>query len=136
MSTRIERPATAFAETGRQKKHPRREDKAHLKFLRELPCLVSGRRPVEAAHVRFGDMAYGKRSTGKAERPDDRWCVPLHRDLHREQHDAGDERAWWRSKNLDPLPLCLALYDASGDHETAELIIKAANTRAKQEPAS
>lgn len=119
---RIERPATAFAlSTG--KKRPREHDDKHLKFIRILPCLVCGRRDVEAAHVRYGDQRYGKRETGKSEKPHDKWTVPLCTAHHREQHDA-NERTWWVEKGIDPLAIASALWASTGDEAAAELIIK------------
>jgi hypothetical protein len=47
-----------------------------------------------------------------AEKPDDKWTVPLCADHHRTgkgaQHGAG-EREWWTGRGIDPLPLCEAL---------------------------
>jgi hypothetical protein len=31
----------------------------------------------------------------------DEWTVPLCALHHRELHDAGDERKWWRARNID-----------------------------------
>lgn len=124
---RIERPVTAFSTAPASgKKRPRVKDDAHLKWLRTLPCVVSGRFPVEAAHIRYSEPSYAKRETGMAEKPDDRWCLPLHPDMHREQHAACDERAWWASKGIDPLKLAMLLYASSEDDEAAILIIRAA----------
>lgn len=126
----IDRPPTAFSVApARGKKRPRQTDDKHLAWLRTLPCVVSRKRPVEAAHIRFGDPIYGKRETGMGEKPDDRWCLPLHPDMHREQHAAGDERAWWQAKGLDPCQIALALYGVSGDDDAAETIIRAISNR-------
>lgn len=105
-------------------KKPRQKIEAHLKFIRTLPCLVTGTRPVEAAHIRYADMRYGKRDTGMAEKPDDHWVVPLSPEVHREQHAFGDDLAWWKSKNIDPLFVALALWRSTGDEESAEQIIR------------
>ncbi|TJW14332.1 MAG: DUF968 domain-containing protein [Mesorhizobium sp.] len=113
-------------------KRPRKEDGAHLKWIRTLPCVVSGKRPVDAAHVRYADDAYGKRPTGGGEKPDDRWTVPLHRTLHTEGPDAqhsGSERAFWAKHGIDPLRVALALYNVTGDDEQGELIIRNASQR-------
>ena len=124
---RIVMPPTAFS-LGRGKKRPRKEDTDHLEFIRRLPCLVSGSGfYVEAAHIRYGDQSYGKRETGAGEKPDDRWCVPLQRLAHEDQHKHG-EREWWQSIGIDPLRVACALWGASGDEEAGRLII--ANARA------
>lgn len=120
---KIERPVTAFALSG-GKKRPREKHRDHLKFIRQLPCLCCGtRRNIEAAHIRYGDLAYGKRETGVAEKPADIWTVPLCADHHREQHSTG-ERAWWASKGIDPLQRAVALYTISGDQVAAGLIMQ------------
>lgn len=129
MAIQLVRPATAFQETSRRRKHPRVKSEGYLAFIRSLPCVITGGYPVEAAHIRFGDMAYGKRGTGAAEKPDDRWCLPLTPDMHRSQHARGDERAWWAEAGIDPLPLCLALYTCGEDHDIATAIIRAANEK-------
>ncbi|RWD00138.1 MAG: DUF968 domain-containing protein [Mesorhizobium sp.] len=109
-------------------KRPRKEDGAHLKWLRTLPCVITGTRPVEACHIRYTDAAYGKRPTGGGEKPDDRWCVPMSSAKHREQHD-GSEVAFWERHGIDPLRVALALYNVTGDDEQGELIIRNAKRR-------
>lgn len=123
---RLVRPDTAFSVApSRGQKRPRQTDAAHLAWLRTLPCVITGLRPVEAAHIRYGAPIYGKRETGMGEKPDDRWCLPLSSLMHREQHAAGDERAWWVSKSIDPCSLALALYGVSGDDDAAATILRA-----------
>ena len=106
-----------------KKKRPRVKDSTYLAWLHSLPCLVTGIRPVEAAHVRYGDPRYGKRPTGMQEKADDRWAVPLCPAEHRRQHTM-DERAYWQSVGIDPLQVALALKGVEGDNTMAELIIK------------
>lgn len=126
MTVRIVRPSTAFALSGTRKKRPRVEDDAHLRFIRLLPCCVTGvRTGIEAAHVRYGDITYGKRETGASEKSDDRWTVPLSQEQHRDQH-AHNEREWWISKGIDPLKLAMLLHANSGDDEACECIIREA----------
>jgi len=100
---------------------PRVEAPAHLKWIRTLPCLITGRRTgIEAAHIRYGDHRYGKRSTGMAEKPDDRWSVPLHHSVHRTgpsaQHGV-NERHWWDDRMIDPLMIAEELWRVSGDDD-------------------
>ena len=40
----------------------------------------------------------------------DRFTVPVCRLHHRELHRRGDERAWWRSRGIDPLPIAATLW--------------------------
>jgi len=128
MGFAIRRPATAFSLSPTDKKRPAKKDANYLKWLHELPCLVTGKRPVEACHVSYADPRYGKRERGKSEKADDRWAVPLHPDEHRRQHSM-DERAYWQSVGIDPLQVALALYGVKGDNTMAEIIIR--NARIK-----
>ena len=118
MALRIERPATAFALSTDSRKRPRKKVESHLNFIRSLYCIVSGQYGVEACHVRFASAFHGKRHTGMAEKPDDRWTVPLSPGEHRRQHSM-DEEAYWRGVNIDPLTVAALLWSASGDHDAA-----------------
>ena len=129
MAFEIQRPATAFAlSPGDRKKRPRVHDNQHLAFIRGLGCAVCGRRPVEAAHVRMPSEADGKRRVGMAEKPSDKWVVPLCSHHHADQHGE-NERAWWALKGIDPIRLCLALWASTGDDEAAEVILARARDR-------
>jgi hypothetical protein len=76
---------------------PRIRDKRHLEFVMTQPCLVCGRHPCEAHHLRFAQpRALGRRVS-------DEFTVPLCRMHHDEIHRRGDEVAWWASINIDPL---------------------------------
>lgn len=127
MAARIARLTTAFsnAPVGKQKKRPREHDKEHLAWLRTLPCVITGERPVDPAHIRYADPVYGKRESGKGEKPDDRWCVPLARRKHDEQHGM-NEKLFWAKHGLDPLRIALALYAHTGDDEQAFVILREA----------
>lgn len=125
---KIDRPTSAFALSS-GKKRPRQKVGAHLAFIRLLPCLCCGtRRNIEAAHIRYGDLAYGKRETGAAEKPSDMWTVPLCVEHHRAQHQ-NNEREWWLARGIDPLKVASAIYALSGDHTAAEIIIARARLR-------
>ena len=77
---------------------PRRlRDKAHLKFVASQPCLICGRSPVDAHHLRFAQpRAMGLKVS-------DEFTVPLCRTHHRDNHSSGDEVAWWERRAIDPL---------------------------------
>ncbi len=124
MATQIKRPESAFPLSTAHKR-PRAKVENYLSYVRRRPCCICGLRPVEAAHVRHGDFRLGKRETGKGERPDDRWTIPLCPSHHREQHDQ-NERAFWIRHGLSPLILSALLYSAYsvGDDEAGDLIIK------------
>jgi hypothetical protein len=84
---------------------PRRlRDKAHLKFVASQPCLICGRNPVDAHHLRFTQpRALGLKVS-------DEFTVPLCRIHHREVHSHGDEVAWWERRAIDPLATSRALW--------------------------
>jgi hypothetical protein len=76
---------------------PRRiRDRDHVKLVAKQPCLVCGRRPADAHHLRFAQSpALGRKVS-------DEFTVPLCRGHHREVHRCGDEAAWWRRTGIDP----------------------------------
>jgi ERF superfamily len=84
---------------------PRRfRDKEHVKFVAKQPCLVCGRRPSDAHHLRFAQhRALGRKVS-------DEFTVPLCRGHHREVHGCGDEAAWWRKAGIDPTVPARALW--------------------------
>ena len=77
---------------------PRRiRDKDHLKFVATQPCLICGRAPCQAHHVTYAQLnALGRKVS-------DEWAVPLCAIHHRSLHDNGNERAWWKGFNIDPI---------------------------------
>lgn len=84
-------------------------DAKYLSLIRQLPCLICGTSPCEAAHVRLADARYEAAPTGIAIKPEDWRALPLCPRHHREgpdaQHKAG-ERDWYALRGIDPLPLC------------------------------
>jgi hypothetical protein len=75
----------------------RLRDKAHLKFVASQPCLVCGRSPADAHHLRFTQpRAMGRKVS-------DEFTVPLCRTHHRDNHRFGDEVAWWSKQAIDPV---------------------------------
>ena len=71
-------------------------DREHVKAVAKQPCLVCGRRPADAHHLRFAQLpALGRRVS-------DEFTVPLCRGHHREVHRCGNEAAWWASSGIDP----------------------------------
>jgi Protein of unknown function (DUF968) len=87
---------------------PRRHrDKMHLKFVASQPCLVCGRSPADAHHLRFTQpRAMGRKVS-------DEFTVPLCRSCHRQNHQVGDERSWWKAKTSDPLKVAESLWSIS-----------------------
>jgi ERF superfamily len=87
---------------------PRRiRNKAHLKFVAEQPCLICGRRPSDAHHLRFMQpRALGLKAS-------DEFTVPLCRIHHRAVHRASDEQACWQEARIDPLNIAQQLWQTS-----------------------
>jgi hypothetical protein len=76
---------------------PRRiRDREHIKFVAQQSCLICGRRPSDAHHLRFAQShALGRKVS-------DEFTVPLCRGHHREVHHRGDEASWWARAGIDP----------------------------------
>jgi hypothetical protein len=84
---------------------PRRvRDREHVKLVMRNPCLICGRIPSDAHHLRFSQS----RALGR--KVSDEFIVPLCRGHHRELHRCGDEAAWWTKLGLDPIPAARALW--------------------------
>ncbi len=84
---------------------PRRfRDRNHVKFVAKQPCLICGRSPSDAHHLRFAQhRALGRKVS-------DEFTVPLCRGHHREVHRCGDEAAWWKKTGIDPTVAARALW--------------------------
>jgi hypothetical protein len=84
---------------------PRRvRDREHVRFVAQQTCLVCGRQPCDAHHLRFAqNRALGRKVS-------DEFTVPLCRGHHRELHRHGDETAWWQKLGLDPTGAARALW--------------------------
>jgi hypothetical protein len=83
----------------------RERDRNHLRFVVSQPCLVCGRGPSDAHHLKFAEQ----RAMGR--KVSDKFSVPICRLHHRELHRRGDERAWWDKQGIDPLPIAAALWE-------------------------
>jgi len=128
---RVKMPSTAFSNSLGKRKRPRVTDEQHLKFIRSLPSVLSGKRGCQACHIRYQDLSVGKRETGKQEKPADHWTIPLTPDEHASQHRS-NEKEWWEAKGIDPLKVASALHLYSGDDELCETILREAREGAKQ----
>jgi hypothetical protein len=84
---------------------PRRiRDRDHIRYVIKQPCLVCGRRPSDAHHLRFAQLR------GLGRKVSDEFTVPLCRGHHREVHHSGDEAKWWKKAGIDPTVNARALW--------------------------
>jgi len=103
-------------------KELRRRDKDHRKFVSSQPCVVCGRTPADAHHLRFAQpRALGLKVS-------DEFTIPVCRVHHRKLHEIGDEQVWWRQLNIDPLPIALNLWQRGGAKRTYSTAQSAAAT--------
>jgi hypothetical protein len=84
---------------------PRRyRNRDHLRYVMQQPCLLCGRKPSDAHHIRFVQpRALGRKAS-------DEFAVPLCRSHHRGVHRAGDEKAWWKQAGIDPVKVARKLW--------------------------
>lgn len=108
-----------------RQRQPRQRDKNHLEFVSKLPCVITGRGPVQVCHIRFPSLAHDKRYTGKGEKPDDRWVLPMIPEMHVKQHSM-NEQAFWAEQGIDPLATAQLLYACSGDIQEGLKVIRLA----------
>ena len=96
----------------------RLRDKDHRRFVLRQACLVCGRLPSDPHHLTFTQpRALGRRVS-------DEFIVPVCRVHHRELHRSGNEVAWWRKLNIDPIPIALRLWQQTrtdGDQSDPKL---------------
>ena len=84
---------------------PRRvRDREHVESVAKQACLVCGRRPADAHHLRFAQPAALGRKVS------DEFTVPLCRGHHRQVHRCGNEAAWWQNVGIDPTVTARALW--------------------------
>lgn len=109
----------------------RRRDAEHLRFINTQPCLVCGRAPVHAHHLRFAQpRAMGNKVS-------DEWSVPLCFSHHRALHAVGNEESWWVEKGIDAKTEAQRLWrESHGIPEPVEVDARAENAPAKAEAVS
>src|SRR5262249_8353703 len=113
---------------------PRRyRNRDHLRFVMQQPCLLCGRKPSDAHHIRFVQP----RALGR--KPSDEFAVPLCRSHHHGVHRAGDEKAWWKQAGIDPIKVARKLWKHTrideGRIEPAPTVQRAATDRSAKSDA-
>lgn len=79
--------------------------KEHLKFVAGQPCVICGRKPSHAHHLRHAQ------SRGLSLKVSDEFTVPLCAIHDDAVHRVGKEETWWREQNVDPLSIAKSLWD-------------------------
>jgi hypothetical protein len=87
--------------------------KEHLRFVASQPCLICGRVPSHAHHVRYAQ------SRGLSLKVSDEFTVPLCAIHHHHVHTTGQEREWWQERNIDPLIIASRLWQQSREQYPA-----------------
>lgn len=83
--------------------------KEHLKFVAKQPCLICGRQPSHAHHIRFAQPR------ALASKVSDEFVVPLCAIHHGALHRVGDEKEWWNKHSIDPLAIAEDLWSMRSD---------------------
>jgi hypothetical protein len=81
--------------------------KEHLRFVAQHPCLICGRSPSHAHHIRFAQ------SRGLGLKVSDEFTVPLCAIHHQQNHARGEEQLWWQEHKIDPLAVATRLWRES-----------------------
>jgi len=94
----IDKSVLMFPETKRLR------DRDHLRYVATQPCLVCGRKPAHAHHIRYAQpRAMGRKVS-------DEFTVPLCYLHHGDLHSSADERKWWRRQGIDPIVIAEQLW--------------------------
>ena len=94
-------------------KQMRVRNKEHLRYVARQPCLICGRQPTHAHHLRF---AQGPRALGV--KVSDEFTVPLCSVHHDAVHQTGDEQAWWGRYGIQPLKVAAKLWAITSGRST------------------
>lgn len=94
-----------------RQRQPREKNSKHLEYIRSLPCCICGGIDTEAAHIRTASLEHGKQHTGMAEKPSDKWALPLCNRHHREQHTMS-ELKFWEMHGIDPFMTAIRLHSS------------------------
>jgi hypothetical protein len=102
--TAVQRPASIDKSVLIHPEPRRIRDRDHVRFVAQQICLVCGRQPCDAHHLRFAQ------NRALARKVSDEFTVPLCRGHHRELHRHGNESGWWDKLGLDPTTAARALW--------------------------
>jgi DNA recombination protein Rad52 len=110
-ASKIDKSLLAISETKRHR------SKEHLRHVAQQPCVICGRTPSHAHHIRYAQPK------GAGLKVSDEFTVPLCAIHHTQNHATGNERRWWQDRKIDPLPIAAALWresNSTGDQPVVE----------------
>jgi Protein of unknown function (DUF968) len=90
--------------------------KEHLRYVASQPCVICGRSPSQAHHVRYAQPR------GLGIKVSDEFTVPLCATHHHQLHNTTKEREWWQERKIDPLMIAGTLWRESqrGSSDSAQ----------------
>ena len=83
--------------------------RAHLAFVGSLPCCVCKRE----TDIQVHHLLSGPEPKARGLKASDRYTVPVCLRHHLDIHAAGNERAWFAARNMDPVALAGILWAQS-----------------------
>jgi len=92
--------------------------KEHLRYVASQPCLICGRNPAHAHHIRYAQPR------GMGLKVSDEFTVPLCAIHHSDNHTTGDEMRWWQERKIDPLIAAAELWRKSMPHEMDQRVTR------------
>jgi hypothetical protein len=98
---KIDKSALTFGEPKRIR------SKKHLRFVASQPCMICGRSPSHAHHIRYAQ------SCGLGLKVSDEFTIPLCATHHHHIHTTAKEQEWWQERNIDPLKVASNLWQQS-----------------------
>src|SRR6185437_4975635 len=81
--------------------------KEHLRYVASQPCVICGRSPSHAHHVKYAQRR------GLGIKVSDEFAVPLCATHHHQLHNTTKEREWWQERKIDPLMIAGTLWRES-----------------------
>jgi hypothetical protein len=82
----------------------RLRDKRHRQFVAAQACVICGRQPSDAHHLRFAQPR------GLGLKVSDEFTVPLCRSHHRDLHRTANEISWWAQFGIQPKGIAYKLW--------------------------
>lgn len=100
------------------------ESEKYRRWIASLPCLITGARNVQCAHIRKGADA------GMGRKPTDARCVPLSVEQHTRQHVIGELKYWYPFGGYETAAVLAGdLYAVKYDDRAANALILAYRAR-------